>query len=174
MRISASVMAKLNPSQKRVLLGIWSAVVFGWSLFFGLRAILPEPGSGREAVAWLALAPAVVIFVLVVAVGNARFVSEGIDPLQGKDPHFVVVTNRVLSNTTEQTFIFVLAGMSLIALLPIEQLGAIPALAVLFVVARMAFWIGYLRQALLRAPGMSLTIQINLVLLVWCALTIAS
>lgn len=167
-------MARLTPSQKKVRLGIWSAAVFGWSLFFGLRAILPEPGTVREAVAWLALAPAVVIFVLVFSVGNARFTSEGIDPLQGKDPHFVVVTNRVLTNTTEQTFIFVLAGMALLALLPIEKLGAIPAFAVLFVVARFVFWLGYLRQALLRAPGMALTIQINLVLLVWCAITIVS
>jgi hypothetical protein len=165
-------MARLNPSQKTVLLGILSAVVFGWSLFLGLRALLPEPGTTREAVVWLALAPAVVFFVLVVSVGNARFLGEGIDPLQGKDPRFVVVTNRVLSNTTEQTFIFVLTGLSLIALLPVEKLGALPALAVLFVVARMAFWLGYLRHSMLRAPGMALTIQINLVLLVWCALTL--
>jgi hypothetical protein len=54
-----------------------------------------------------------------------------------------------------------------------RELGAIPALSVLFVVARMAFWFGYLRQALLRAPGMGITIQINVVMLVWCAITIA-
>jgi hypothetical protein len=80
----------------------------------------------------------------------------------------VVVTNRVLANT----FVFVLSGVAVIALVPVERLGAIPALAVLFVVARMVFWFGYLRQALLRAPGMSITIQINVVLLVWCAMAI--
>ncbi|WP_375767221.1 MAPEG family protein [Archangium gephyra] len=166
-------MARFNPSQKTVLLGIASAVVLGWSLFFGLRALLPVPATAREAVAWVALVPAVVFFVLVIAVGNARFTSEGIDPLQGRDPRVVVVTNRVLSNTTEQAFIFVLTGLSLIALLPVEQLGALPALAVLFGVARMAFWLGYLSQPLLRAPGMALTIQINLVMLLWCALAVA-
>jgi hypothetical protein len=166
-------MASFNPSQKTVLLGIVGALALGWGLFFGLRAILPAPADAGEALAWLTLAPAVVFFVLVNAVGNARFVSEGIDPLQGKDPRFVVVTNRVLTNTTEQTLIFVLSGVALIALSPVEKLAAIPAFAVLFVVARMVFWVGYLRQALLRAPGMSLTIQINLVMLVWCAITIA-
>lgn len=162
----------LNPSQKTVLLGTAGAIVVGWGLFFGLRALLPAPADAREALAWLAFAPAVVFFVLVASVGNARFGSEGIDPLQGKDPRFIVVTNRVLTNTTEQTFIFLLSGVTLIALLPVEQLAAIPSFAVLFVVARMAFWVGYLRQALLRGPGMSLTIQINVVLLVWCVMTI--
>ena len=165
-------MASLTPSQKTVVFSTLGAVVIGWGLFFGLRALLPAPADAREAGVWLALAPAVVFLVLVAAVGNARFLSEGIDPLQGKDPRFVVVTNRVLTNTTEQTFIFVLSGVALIALLPAERLGAIPALAVLFVVARVVFWIGYLRQAVLRAPGMSLTIQINVVQLVWCALMI--
>lgn len=166
-------MTRLDSSQKTVLLGTLGTAVLGWGLFFGLRALLPAPADAREAVVWLTLAPAVVFFVLVASVGNARFFSEGIDPLQGKDPRFVVVTNRVLSNTAEQTFIFVLSGAALIALLPAEELGAIPALAVLFVVARLLFWAGYLRRAMLRAPGMSLTIQINLVMLVWCALTIA-
>jgi uncharacterized MAPEG superfamily protein len=167
-------MAKLDTSQKTVLVGILGAAVAGWALFFGLRAILPAPETAGAALAWLALAPAVVIFVLVASVGNARFLGPGIDPLQGKDPRFVVVTNRVLANTVEQTFVFVLAGVALIALVPVERLGAVPSLAVLFVVARMVFWIGYLRQALLRAPGMSLTIQINVVMLIWCAITIAS
>lgn len=166
-------MTRLSPSQKTVLLGIVGAGVVGWAVFFGLRAILPEPDTARAALAWLALAPAVVIFVLVGSVGNARFLGPGIDPLQGKDPRFVVVTNRVLANTVEQTFVFVLSGVAVIALVPVERLGAVPALAVLFVVARMVFWFGYLRQALLRAPGMSITIQINLVLLVWCAIAIA-
>lgn len=166
-------MAKLSSSQKTVLLGIVGGSALGWALFFGLRAVLPAPDSARAALPWLALAPALVIFVLVTAVGNARFLSAGIDPLLGQDPRFVTVTNRVLVNTVEQTFIFVLAGVALLALLPAEQLGAIPALAVLFVVARVAFWLGYLRQALLRAPGMSLNIQINVVMLVWCAIRIA-
>jgi uncharacterized MAPEG superfamily protein len=166
-------MPRFTSSQKTVIFGILGAVVLCWSLFFGLRALLPAPADAREAVAWLTLGPAVVFFVLVASVGNARFLGEGIDPLQGKDPRFVVVTNRVLSNTTEQTLIFVLSGVALIALLPAESLGAIPALAVLFVIARVVFWIGYLRQALLRAPGMSMTLQINLVMLVWCALAIA-
>jgi hypothetical protein len=166
-------MASLNPSQKTVLLGTVGAIVLGWGLFFGLRAILPAPADAREALAWLTLAPAAVFFVLVASVGNARFLGEAIDPLLGKDPRFVVVTNRVLTNTTEQTFIFVLSGVALIALSPVEKLAAIPAFAVLFVVARMVFWMGYLRQAMLRGPGMSLTIQINLVMLIWCAITIA-
>ena len=166
-------MARFDASQKTVLVGILGAAVAGWALFFGLRAILPEPDTARAALAWLALAPAVMIFVLVASVGNARFLGPGIDPLQGKDPRFVVVTNRVLANTVEQTFVFVLAGVALIALVPVERLGAVPSLAVLFVVARMVFWIGYLRQALLRAPGMAINIQVNAVILVWCALAIA-
>ena len=166
-------MAKVDASKKTVLLGILVGSALGWALFFGLRVVLPEPDSARAALPWLVLAPAVVIFVLVSAVGNARFLGPGIDPLQGKDPHFVVVTNRVLANTVEQTFQFVLAGVALLALLPAEKLGAIPALSVLFVVARMGFWFGYLRQALLRAPGIAINIQLNVVMLVWCAITIA-
>lgn len=172
MRIYRS-MKKLDRSQRTVLAGILGATALGWALFFGLRAVLPEPGSANVAIAWLALAPAVVILVLVAAIGNARFLGHGIDPLQGKDPRFVTVSNRVLGNTVEQTFLFVLSGVALIALAPAGELGAIPALATLFVVARLAFWIGYLRDSMLRAPGMSLTLQTNLVMLVWCGLTIA-
>src|SRR5690349_24806841 len=89
-------MKRFDASQKTVLAGILSAAVAGWALFFGLRAILPAPDTAGVALAWLALAPAVVIAVLVASVGNARFLGPGIDPLQGKDPRFVVVTNRVL------------------------------------------------------------------------------
>jgi hypothetical protein len=62
-------MSRLDSSQKTVLLGIVGAGVVGWALFFGLRAILPEPDTVRVALAWLVLAPAVVIFVLVGSVG---------------------------------------------------------------------------------------------------------
>lgn len=164
---------KFTGSQKTVILGSLGAAAIGWGLFFLLRALLPAPGGPSMAMVWLLLAPAVVIFVLVAAVGNARFLGEGIDPLQGKDPRFVTVTNRALGNTVEQTLIFVLVGTALVQLLPVEKLVAIPALAVMFAAARVVFWLGYLAQPVLRAPGMSLTLQINVVLLIWCALRIA-
>jgi uncharacterized MAPEG superfamily protein len=161
-------MAMFTASQKTVVAGFVGGTSVGWALFFGLRAILPEPGSVRDAVPWLALAPALVILVLVVGVASARFSGESIDPLAGKDQRFITVTNRVLANTLEQTLLFVLAGAALLALLPAGQLGAISALAALFAIARIVFWLGYLRAPLLRGPGMEVTLQINAVMLVWC------
>lgn len=164
-------MAKLTAAQKTVVAGFVGGTAVGWALFFGLRAVLPEPGSVREAVPWLALAPALVILVLVSTVALTRLGGVSIDPLAGKDPRFITVTNRVLANTLEQTFLFVLAGVALLALLPAEDLGAIPALAALFALARVVFWLGYLKSPLLRGPGMEVTLQINVVMLIWCVIT---
>lgn len=165
-------MQALSKQQKQVIIGSLASAAVGWGLFFVLRRLLPGPASPAEALAWVLLPPALLLFLLVAAVGNGRFLSEGIDPIQGKDPRFVTVSSNVLDNTVEQSLIFVLAGVSLICThpldAPLDTSGALPALALLFVLARVAFWLGYLKDSMLRAPGMALTLQINVVLLVWC------
>lgn len=167
-------MPGISKAQKRVIIGSVTSAAAGWGLFLLLRQLLPAPATVADALVWILLPPALVLFVLVVAVGNGRFLSKGIDPIQGESPRFVTVSNRALGNTVEQSLIFVLAGVSLVHIHPLDAVGAVPALAVLFVLARVAFWLGYLADSMLRAPGMGLTLQINAVLLVWCVLGLLS
>lgn len=69
---------------------------------------------------------------------------------------------RVLRNTVEQLFLMVLAHLSLATLLPARELGLVPALALLFVLARLAFWIGYVRNELYRTVGFVATFYPNI------------
>ena len=151
-----------------VVLGTISAGAAGWVLFLLLEAVLPVPATPSHALAWVLLPPAFVVFLLVASVGNGRFLSEAIDPVAGRECRFVEVSNRALRNSVEQGLVFVLAGTTLVALRPVADLVALPALSTLFVFARATFYLGYLAESMLRAPGMSLTIMINVVMLGWC------
>jgi hypothetical protein len=62
--------------------------------------------------------------------------------------------------------------VNLALVLPVEDLGVIPRMAVLFGVGRAAFWLGYLYAPWARALGMGLTAYPSfgaLVFLLWTA-----
>jgi hypothetical protein len=52
-------------------------------------------------------------------------------------------------------------------LTPAGQLGLLGSLVILFVIARLAFWAGYLLNPLYREAGMALTFEINGVIIIW-------
>jgi hypothetical protein len=98
---------------------------------------------------------------MIAAVGNARFASEGINPLLPTDNPKIVVNGRVATNTLEQTFIFVIALGALSTLLAAGHLGLLIACTIVFVIARLAFWIGYRIHPLYRSAGMAATAYLN-------------
>jgi uncharacterized MAPEG superfamily protein len=157
-----------EPQQGRmtVAAGVTLGTVVGWLVFLALVRALPEPADPDAALAWAVLPPALVVFVLSVAVGVGRFLAPGIDPTAGRDRRFVQVTNRALQNSVEQGLVFALAGIALLTVGAPEMQAAAPAFAVLFVSARLFFWLGYLHDPLWRSPGMAVTFQLNLVLIV--------
>lgn len=168
----------MTRDQKIVATGAVSGIASMTLAMWLLSTLLPAP-AGMEtpadrlayAARWLAFA-ALPLFAMVAAVGNARFLGEAIDPTRGAEDKAILVNGRVADNTTQQTLLFAAGLLGLAASLPPEWMGAIRAAAIWFVVARIAFWIGYRIHPLHRAFGFASTAYLNLGLLlgaVWLA-----
>ena len=168
----------MTRDQKIVAAGALTGIA-AMALAMGLLSTLLPPPAGVETLAdrlayaarWLAFA-ALPLFAMVAAVGNARFASGAIDPTLGAEDGAIVVNGRVADNTTQQFLLFAAGALGLAASLPAAQMGVIRAAAIVFVAARIVFWIGYRIHPLYRAPGFSSTAYLNLGLLlaaVWLA-----
>ena len=161
----------MTGDQKVVLTGVVVGVSSMVALVAGLYCAPPAPnhvGSVADRLAYalrLDLFAVLPLFFMIAAVGNARFTSEAINPLVPTDNPKVIVNGRVASNTLEQTFVFVIASGVLSTLLAPDQLGLLVACTVAFIVARLAFWIGYRIHPLYRAAGMAATSYLNVGLL---------
>jgi hypothetical protein len=161
----------MTRDQKIVAAGALSGIVAMTLAMWLLSTLMPAP-EGVETLAerlayamrWLAFA-ALPLFAMVAAVGNARFLGEAIDPTRGAEDKAIVVNGRVADNTTQQTLLFACGLLGLAASLPPEGMGVIRAAAIWFVVARIAFWIGYRIHPLHRAFGFAATAYLNLGLL---------
>jgi hypothetical protein len=158
----------MKPEQKIVAIGAASGVVTMIVAVWVLTDSLPTPGivdvvADRLAYALRANVVALVpFFVMLITVGNSRFLSEAIDPTRGAESASMVIDGRVVDNTLQQNFVFAVASLALSTLVPLEHLQVVWACTIVFVLARIAFWYGYRRHPLYRAPGMSATAYLNL------------
>jgi hypothetical protein len=147
--------------------GILAMVLSVWILS---RAIaVPTIAAAGERLAYAlpwAVVAAIPLFMMLAAVGNARFLSEAIDPTLGKEDKTTIVNGRVADNTLQQFAIFAVALLALSVKLPADRLSFVPAVAITFVIARIVFWIGYRIHPLYRAPGFSSTAYLNLGMIV--------
>jgi uncharacterized MAPEG superfamily protein len=146
-------------------------VAYGvWRVLAGLLAPEPADAARRMTVACAAVLPSVgVLLAMIVAQMIGRNVACAIDPTTGRDSRFLVTNQRVISNTVEQLVAFVPALLALAAGVRPDRMGQVVALALVFALARLAFWIGYLAGARLRAPGMAVTLAVNLITLLAAA-----
>ena len=64
---------------------------------------------------------------------------------------------RYNQNTLEQLILAAITWLNLSLVVDLDQLVLIPAMASLFVVGRLTFWVGYLIRPVARAFGMILT-----------------
>jgi MAPEG family. len=108
------------------------------------------------------------------AVAHERLQSAAFDPLAGHESRRLRVNSRYLQNTLEQlvTFAVGLFGLA-IYLTNGESMRTLPAVTIIWIINRFAFWIGYHRSAALRglgAPG----VAIGLVMLLYVAWRIGS
>ena len=101
----------------------------------------------------------------VMVVGNNRFLSDAIDPTRGLESKATEINGRVTDNTAQQSMLFLVGTLGLAAGLSGSEMRAITAAGVVFVVARIAFWIGYRINPLYRAFGMAATGYLNVGLL---------
>jgi len=158
----------MTKDQRMVAVGAVSGIVGMILLVWGLSGVLASPEIVDEpgarlgyALKWAVVA-AIPLFAMIVAVGNARFLSEAIDPTLAREDQKMIVNGRVADNTLQQFLLFLVGMLALSVSLPLERLSIVPAVAITFVVARIIFWVGYRIHPLYRAPGFSSVAYMNL------------
>ena len=85
---------------------------------------------------------------MTIAAALGRAFGPASDPTAGADSRYLDISRRVLTNTVEQSLVFALAALAMAAVTPAGQLGLLGALVIVFVFARVIFWLGYLRHPL--------------------------
>jgi uncharacterized membrane protein YecN with MAPEG domain len=141
-------------------------------IWFVLVLLVPDGGAranpaSRMALGAASLLPAAgVLLAMLVAQMVVRFTTGTFDPTLGRDSRFLVVNQRVIANTVEQSLCFVPAMLALSAVASPYRMGMVVALGLTFAVARLVFWAGYLAAPLLRAPGMAATVVVNVAALI--------
>lgn len=170
----------MTRDQKIVAVGAGSGVAAMALAMWGLSVLLPVPAgvetlAGRlgYALSWLPLA-ALPLFLMVAAIGNARFLSDAIDPTRGAEDRKTIINGRVADNTLQQFALFLAGALGLAATLPPARINIVGAAAIVFCACRLLFWIGYRIDPLYRAFGFSSTLYLNIGLIVaalWLAAT---
>jgi hypothetical protein len=162
----------MTRDQKAVAIGASSGIAAMLLLVWGLSNAISVPAiadtSGDRLAYGLRWAVIAVLpfLAMVIAVGNARFKSEAIDPTAGKESQQMIVDGRVADNTLQQFLLFLVGSLGLASVLPIERLSIVAAAAVTFVIVRTAFWVGYRIKPVYRAFGFSSTVYMNIGMLV--------
>lgn len=158
----------MTHDQRSVAVGAASGVAAMVALVWVLSGIIPPPpiaDTAGERIAY-ALPWAVVavlpMLLMVIAVGNARALGAAIDPTVGKESPAMLIDGRVLDNTLQQLVLFLVGILALSVSLPLHRLSIVGALAVTFVVMRLAFWVGYRIKPVYRAFGFASTFYMNL------------
>src|ERR1044072_5865145 len=127
----------MNRDQKIVLTGAASGIAaMVLAMWLLSTRVLPAPAGIENvgdrlgyALRWAALA-ALPFFAMLAAVGNARFLSNAIDPTRGAEDRKMVVNGRVADNTLQQYMLFLAGSLALAAGLPPARLPVIGAAAV--------------------------------------------
>jgi hypothetical protein len=147
-----------------VVIAVWRAA----PEFFGPASLPTDDTASRLAFAarWLLL-PGVTLMAGIVAVGRRGFLPEAVDGTRTPANHGLEIDLRYNQNTLEQTVLAAIAWSGLALALPHPRLVLIPAMAGLFLIGRIAFWIGYRLDPLGRAFGMVLTVLPTLGAYVW-------
>jgi hypothetical protein len=148
--------------------GVIAMVVMVWALSSAIAPpVIADTQGDRIAYAlrWAVL-PALLFFAMVVVVGNARFLSEAIDPTLGKESQKMVVDGRVADNTLQQLVLFLVGTSALAVTLPLHRITIVAAVSITFVIVRIAFWIGYRIKPVYRAFGFASTAYMNIAMLV--------
>lgn len=158
----------MNKDQKIVAVGAATGVAVMAASVWILTTVLPAPSiadtvADRLAYTLRANILAIVPFIIMlITIGNSRFLSEAIDPTRRAESPAMVIDGRVADNTLQQNFVFAIVSLALSTVVPLHYLQVVWACAMVFVLARAVFWMGYRRHPLYRAPGMSATAYLNL------------
>ena len=164
----------MTRKQILILLGMLVAtVVCATTVWLSLGRAPPTELATAERLAiaarWM-LVPGLCLLVGVGFTANRRFLSaQAIDGGPATPGSAFDINLRYNLNTLEQAALAAVAWSGLALTLRPENLSLIPALAGLFAVGRIAFWIGYLFDPWARAFGLGVTFYPTAVALVWLA-----
>jgi uncharacterized membrane protein YecN with MAPEG domain len=149
------------------VIGIGAAFLL-WKILARLTTTDPAADTAtRIGLACAALVPAVcALLLMVVAQMGLRVVTRAIDPLAGRDGRLLQVNQRALANTVEQLTAFAPALLAVAARAPAGWMPSVVSAGLVFGLARLVFWGGYLVGPLGRSPGMAATFAINVATLV--------
>jgi hypothetical protein len=168
----------MKPEQTTVAIGAASGIALMLLAVWVLTQALPAPQIADTAADRLAYAlranvvALLPLFIMLVTIANGRFLSEAIDPTRRAESRTQEINGRVAHNTLEQNFVFAVASLALSTVVPLAYLQVVWACTIVFVVARMAFWIGYRINPLHRAFGMSSTAYMNLGMIIYLLIVI--
>lgn len=164
-------MATDRTARRAVIRGIAIAWLLSLAFVSAGWVLVQRAGFFDDWSAWqvAALSALLAGFALAAGIGWAartrHFVSniDGTRPDPGSPLDLVL---RYVTNTAEQLLLFCIACAAMAAAAPDVARSLLPVMAVWFLLARAAFWIGYRRQPLGRAVGFAATFHPTLVLMV--------
>jgi hypothetical protein len=148
-------------------------MVCGLAMWWLIAAMLPTTQAAtslsvRLGLGAASLLPAVVVLAFMIAAQMAARFWQGVfDPTAGKDGPFLRVNQRVITNSVEQIVMLSPALMALAAEASPARMTQILALPLVFALARLVFWLGYLVSPMLRGPGMAASFAVTLGTLGW-------
>ena len=165
----------MTHEQKIVSAGAASGVIAMLAGLLGLSTWmlgLPLNADGGERLAyasgWIAVAAAP-LFLSITAITTSRFSGQAIDPTLGVESRDLKIDGRVADNTVQQYVLFIAASLGVAAAASGGEVRVVGAAALIFVIMRFAFWIGYRLNPLYRAFGMAGTSYLNLSLFCYAA-----
>ena len=156
--------AQRNAGIVYIAIGAVVAYAIWWAVSRYLPPLTGMDDLGARMLLALKCFAVAVLFCLVTgveAVAHERLSSPAFDPLAGFETRRLRVNQRYLQNTLEQTVVFAAALFGLAAYSADgEAMRAVVAMTIIWILGRLAFWLGYHRSAAMRglgAPGMALT-----------------
>jgi hypothetical protein len=158
---SAGLADKQATVRRGVILGmVGYAAILGLS--YAIAPTAPAAASTADRIAYgVSLLPfsAGMLLAGIAAVANERYASDAIDPLLRAERGAIIVHGRYVENTLQQFVLHAVAVLGLAAEGSPFAMRMLPGLVACFVIGRAAFWMGYLRDALSRGPGFTVTLQ---------------
>jgi uncharacterized MAPEG superfamily protein len=158
--------------QRRVgLIAIGASSAMAVILWLAIRyfaPFIPDMDSVGDrmifAFKWSCLAVLFCLAMGIDAVAHERLQSPAFDPLAGYETRRMRVNVRYLQNTLEQIILFVAGLFGLALYMPGgDAMRAVEATAIVWILARLAFWAGYHRSAAMRgigAPGVAMSLLV--------------
>ena len=156
-------MTSLRRNQFLGLLGAVPAiavVLLVWNLApHRLAGLAPARFDTADRLAYAAqwlVGPALTLLAGVLGAARRGFYAQAIEGTRTPENHGLEITLRYTQNTLEQLVLAAIAWTALSVSLPPAQMVLIPAAALLFVVGRITFRVGYAIHPMGRAFGMAL------------------